>query len=112
MNLRVLRCLIRRTDSRKLLDLACSCLLVQALGITLLSDLDRYINVNFDKFERRVAGCAAVGSVEVTGDLAVCSVGGDEGGDGDSGGVCEEFGNLKGQRVHRLAAQLVSFVRE
>jgi len=94
MDLRILWCLVWRTDSRKLLDLACSCLLVQALGVTLLGDLDRYINVNFDEFEGRVAGRAAVSSVEVTGDLAVCSVRRDEGGDGDGGRVCEEFGNL------------------
>jgi len=49
--------------------------------------------------------------VEVTGDLAVCPVGRDEGGDGDGGGVCEELGNLDSERVHKLDyTQRISFV--
>jgi hypothetical protein len=94
MNLRLLRRLVGRTDARELLYLARLGLLVQALGIALLGDVDGDVDEDFDEGERRV-GVLGVG-VELARDLAVGFVGADEAGESDSGGVREEFGDLIG----------------
>ena len=51
MDLRVLRCLVRCTDSREFFDLARLGLLVQTLWISLLRLLNRDINEDFDERE-------------------------------------------------------------
>lgn len=45
----LLGCLIRRTNSGKFLDFSSSCLLIQALGISLLGNLNRNIDINLDE---------------------------------------------------------------
>lgn len=92
MNLRVLRSFVRCTDARELLDLASLGLLVETLGVTLLSLFDGDVDEDLDEGQRGV-GVLGVG-VEVAGDLAVGFVGGDEGGEGDRCRVGEEFGDL------------------
>lgn len=94
MDLRILWRLVRGTDPRELLDLACSCLLVQTLGVALLGLFNGDVDEDFDEGERGV-GVLGVG-VEFAGELAVGFVGGDEGGQGDCGGVREELGDLGG----------------
>ena len=78
MHLRILRRLIRRTNPRELFNLARLGLLVQALGIALLGDVEGDVDEDFDEGEGRV-GVLGVG-VQFAGDLAVGFVGGDEGG--------------------------------
>lgn len=80
VNLRLLRSLIRRTDTSKLLDLTSTGLLVEALGVTLLSNFDGHIDEDFDEWERSVGSIGGGSSVELAGEVAVCSVWGDEGG--------------------------------
>ena len=92
MHLRILRRLIRRTNPRELFNLARLGLLVQALGIALLGDVEGDVDEDFDEGQGRV-GVFRVG-VQFAGDLAVGFVGGDEGGQGDGRAVCEEFGDL------------------
>jgi len=78
MHLRILRRLIRRTNSRELFDLPRASFLVQAFGIALLGFLDGHIDEDFDEGE---GGFVVFGvSVEFAGDLAIGFVGGDEGG--------------------------------
>ena len=78
MHLRILRRLIRRTNPRELFNLARLGLLVQALGIALLGDVEGDVDEDFDEGEGRV-GVLGVG-VQFAGYLAVGFVGGDEGG--------------------------------
>jgi hypothetical protein len=92
VNLRVLRGLVWRTDARELWDLALSRLLVQTLGVARLGYFEGNVDKDLDKRERLVV--AGGYGVEVTGCCAVGFVGGDEGCDGDGGGVGEEFGDL------------------
>ena len=80
-------------DARELLDLTRSCLLVQALGISLLGLLYGDVNEDFDEWERAV-GVGGVG-VELSRELAVGLVWGDEGCEGEGGGVGEELGDLE-----------------
>ena len=82
-----------RTRERRTLDLARPRLLVQALGVAGLGDLEREVDVDLDEGERLVVG-GCRGGVQLAGLLAVGLVGRDEGGDGDGGGVGEEFGDL------------------
>lgn len=92
VDLRVLGSLVGRTDTSELLDLAGASLLVQTLGVALLGLLNGNVNEDLDEGKRSLA-VLGVG-VEVTGDLAVGLVGGDEGGKGDGGAVGEELGDL------------------
>lgn len=85
--------LVRGRDASKLLDLTGAGLLVETLGVTLLSDLERHVDVDLDKGDGLVAALGGLG-VQLTGDLAIGLVGGDEGGDGDGGGVSKELGDL------------------
>jgi hypothetical protein len=94
VNLCLLWCLVRGTDAGELLDLTRSRLLVQTLGIALLSLLDGNVNENLDEWQRRV-DVLGVG-VEITGELTVGLVGRDKGGQGDGGRVGEELGDLGG----------------
>lgn len=90
MNLWLLRLLIRGRDASELLDLTRASLLVEALGVALLALLDRGVDEDFDEGEGgRVLG------VESAGEVAVCGVGGDEGGDGEGGRGGEEEGDLR-----------------
>lgn len=92
-DLSLLGLLVRSRDTSEILDLASASLLVETLGVTLLSNLERHVNVDLDEGDGLLA---ALGSlfVKITGDLAIRSVGGDEGGDGDGGGVSKELGDL------------------
>lgn len=92
-NLRLLGLLVRGGDAGELLDLASAGLLVEALGVTLLRDLEGHVDVDLDEGNGLVAALGGLG-VELTSDLTVCSVGGDEGCDGNGGGVGEELGDL------------------
>lgn len=92
VDLRLLGSLVRRADASELLDLAGTGLLVETLGVALLSLLDGDVDENLDEGERRLAVLGVV--VEVTGDLAVGLVGRDEGGKGNGGAVGEELGDL------------------
>lgn len=73
MDLRVLWCLIRRTDTSELLDLASFGLLVQTLRISLLCFFNRNINEDFDEGQWRVRVLGV--RVELASDLAVSFVG-------------------------------------
>lgn len=92
VDLCVLGSLVGSADASELLDLARAGLLVQTLGVALLSLLDGNVNEDLDEGERRLVGLGVV--VEVTGDLAVGLVGGDERGKSDGGAVGEELGDL------------------
>jgi len=92
MYLCLLRRLIRRTNARELRNLALARLLVQALWIARLCDLERYVDKDLDEGERLVG--ARGDGVQVAGCGAVRFVGGDEGGDCDCARVGEEFSDL------------------
>ena len=92
VDLGVLGSLVRSADTSKLLDLASASLLVQTLGVALLSLLNGDVNEDLDEGKRRLV-VLGVG-VEVTSDLAVGLVGGDKGGEGDSCAVGEQLGDL------------------
>ena len=92
VDLGVLGSLVRSADTSELLDLAGASLLVQTLGVALLSLLNGNVNEDLDEGKRRLV-VLGVG-VEVTSDLAVGLVGRDKGGEGDSGAVGEQLGDL------------------
>jgi hypothetical protein len=94
VDLCVLGSLVRSADASELLDLAGASLLVQTLGVALLSLLNGNVNEDLDEGKRRLVVLGVV--VEITGDLAVGLVGGDKGGEGDGGAVGEELGDLLG----------------
>lgn len=98
----VLGGLVGGGDAGEVLDLAGAGLLVEALGVALLGDLDGDVDVDLDEGEGLVLAGAADG-VEVAGDLAVGAVGGDEGGEGDGGAVGKELGDL-GDAAYVLVA--------
>lgn len=81
MNLRILRLLVRRTDTRELLDLARPRLLIQTLGVTLLGLFDGDVDEDFDERERGFVSVGYVG-VQFAREVAVGFVGGYEGGEG------------------------------
>lgn len=92
VDLGVLGSLVRSADTSKLLDLASASLLVQTLGVALLSLLNGDVNEDLDEGKRRLVVLGVV--VEVTGDLAVGLVGRDKGREGDGGAVGEQLGDL------------------
>ena len=92
-NLGVRRLLIRGRNTRKLLDLTSSSLLVEALGIALLSHLEGNVDKHLNEGDGLVAAALGLG-VQCASRVAVGAVGRDEGGDGDGGGVGEELGDL------------------
>ena len=92
-DLRVGRLLVRSRDASELLDLAGTGLLIQALGIALLSNLEGHVNEDLDERDRLVAVLVRL-SVQIAGEITVRPVGRDEGGDGDGGRVSEELGDL------------------
>lgn len=92
VDLSLLRSLVRRADTSELLDLARAGLLVQTLGVALLSLLDGDVNEDLDEGQGSLVVLGVV--VEVAGDLAVGLVRGDERGEGDSGAVGKELGDL------------------
>lgn len=94
MDLRALGRLIRRTNACEVLDHTLPRLLIQTLGVARLGDLERQVDVHLDESERLLVGRCG-GGVESAGGRAVSDVWGDEGSEGDGGGVSEEFGNLK-----------------
>lgn len=89
-HLRSVRSLIRRTNTRELLDLAGSSLLVQSLGIPLLSDLNRHLDVYLDELNLALL----VLLVQLPRHLAILLVRADETRQGDGRGVGEELGHL------------------
>jgi len=107
VDLCLLRSLVGRADTSELLDLTSASLLVQTLGVTLLGLLDGDVNENLDEGQGRLV-VLGVG-VEVTSDLAVGLVGGDEGGKGDRGAVGEELGDLL-RRVSQEAPDIDSVI--
>ena len=101
VNLRLLRCLIRRTDASELWNLALARLLVQALGVARLRDFKRDINEDLNERKRLVG--AGRHSVQIASCRAVGFVRGDEGCDCDCGAVGKEFGDLVCKSVIGLA---------
>ena len=91
MDFCVLRRLIWCTNAGEIWDLTRSRLLIESLGITLFSYLDRDIDKDFDEGDRGVGTAWSSFGVELTRDLTICDIRGDEGCNGDGGGVCEEF---------------------
>lgn len=92
-NLGVQRLLIRCRDASELLDLASAGLLVKALGVALLSNLEGHVDEDLDEGDGLVAVLVGLG-VQLARKVAVSAVGRDEGGDGDGGRVGEELGDL------------------
>lgn len=90
VNLRGFRRLVWRTHARKLWNLALARLLVQALGVTRFSDFKRDVDVDFDESEGRL-GSVRGGGVQGASLLAIGLVRGNEGCNGDCGGVGEEL---------------------
>lgn len=93
MNLGLQGLLVRRTDTRKLGDLALPCLLVETLRVTLLGDFNRHINPDLHKGNARLAS-RALGLVQRASLVAIGSVGGNERSDGDGAGISEELGHF------------------
>lgn len=95
-NLGILRSFIRAANPSELLDLTRAGLLIQALRIALLGNLDGHVDIDLDEGDGDVAvgGSGSGSGVEVAGELAVGAEGGDEGGDGDLGAVGEQLGDL------------------
>jgi hypothetical protein len=83
--LRVGRRLVRRGDPGELLDLAGARLLVEALHVALLADLDRAVDEDLDE----IAGLHERAHL-----VAVGPIRRDEGRDGDDAGVGEELRDL------------------
>lgn len=93
VHLGVGRSLVGSGDTSELLDDTLTSLLVETLGVTLLSDLNGNIDVDLD--ERQTGLLTGGGDlVQLTGTVTVLLVGGDEGGDGDGVGVGEQLGDL------------------
>lgn len=73
VNLGILRRFVRRRYASEVGDLSGPSLLVQSLRISLLSDLDRYINKNFDEWYS-ILPIFTSGGMEITGYLPVCYI--------------------------------------
>lgn len=93
MDLWLERLLVWGADAGELGDLALAGLLVQALGIALLGNLDGNVDPHLDKGQARLAA-GTFGVVQTASQIAVRSVGGNEAGDGDGAAVGEELGHL------------------
>lgn len=93
VNLGLLRSLVRSRDTSEILNDTSTSLLVQSLGVTLLSNLNGNINVHLDE---RQTGLLTRGGdlVQSAGGVTVLLVGGDERGNGDRGGISEELSDL------------------
>lgn len=81
--------LVRRRDTGELLDLAGTRLGVETLGVALLDDVEGRVDEHLDEGERGV-----VLGVQGAREVAVGSVGRDEGGEGERGGGGEEERDL------------------
>ena len=93
VNLRVGRRLIRSGDTSELLNNTLASLLVQTLGVTLLSDLNGDIDIDLDERQTGLlTGCGNL--VQLTGSVTVLPVGRDERSNGDGVGVGEQLGDL------------------
>lgn len=89
----LLRLLVRCRNASEILDLTSAGLLVKALGVALLGDFEGHIDVDLNEGNGLVATLSSL-LVQLTGDLAIRSVGGDEGGDSDGGRIGKELSNL------------------
>jgi hypothetical protein len=74
--------LVRGGDAGKLLDLTSAGLFIETFGVTLLGNLEGHVDVDLDEWDRLVV-CARGLLVQRASQIPVCSVGGDEGGDGN-----------------------------
>lgn len=108
VDLWVLRLFVRRTDAGEVLDLASTSLLVQALGITLLGLCNRDVNVDLDERQWRVGVVGRL--VKCTGAVAICLVGRDEGGQGNSRGIRKELCDLKRAFVNPVVRVLLGMI--
>jgi hypothetical protein len=93
-DLRVVRLFVGSRDTGEVLDLAGTSLLVEALGITLLGDLEGHVDVDLDERQGVVIALGAGLFVKLAGKIAIGPIGRDEGGDGDGGGVGKELSDL------------------
>ena len=85
--------LVWSTDAGELGNFSLTGLFVKTLGITLLSDLDGNVDPNLDEGDTGIT-TGPLSLVQLTGQVAISSVWADEAGDGDGGGIGEEFGDL------------------
>ena len=85
--------LIRGTDAGKFRNLALAGLLVQTLGVTLLSDLNRDIDPDLNERNARLA-TRTFSLVQRAGEVTVRTVRRDEASDGNGAGVGKQFGHL------------------
>lgn len=85
--------LVGGADAGELGDLALAGLLVQALGVALLGDLDGDVDPDLDKGQAGLAA-GALGLVQRARQVAVGAVRADEAGDGDGARVGEQLGHL------------------
>ena len=92
-DLRVGRLLVGSGDAGEVLDLTGASLLVEALRVTLLGDLEGHVDVDLDERNGLVVRASGL-IMETASKVTVRSVRGDEGGDCDGGGVSEELGDL------------------
>lgn len=93
VDLRVQGRLVGSADTGEFLDDALARLLVQALGVARLSDLDGDVDEDFDKGQ--AGGLAGGGRlVQPARRVPISPVRRDEGGDGDAGAVGEQLGHL------------------
>lgn len=88
------RFFIRSRDSSKFLDIAGPGLLIKPLGVSLFSNFEWYIDKDLYERKRLLVATLARLGVKLTGEVAVGSVWGDEGCDGNRGRVGEEFSYL------------------
>lgn len=79
--------LIRIVNASEVLNLALTSLLIQALGVTLLGDLKRDIDMNLHERNASLL-------MDLAGYLAIGDIRGDEGGGGDDTNVSCKFGYL------------------
>jgi len=93
VDLRLQGLLIRRANPRELGDLALSRLLVQALWIPLLRDINRHVNPYLDERHALLAA-GALRLVQLPRQVAVRTVRADEARDSDGARIGEEFGHL------------------
>lgn len=93
MNLGLQRRLIRGTDTGELLNDTLASLLVQTLGVALLSDFDRNINVDLNERQTRfLTGSRDL--MQLARSVTVRSVRGDERSNSDSRAISEQLRDL------------------
>jgi hypothetical protein len=94
MDLWLLRCLVWSGDTGEVWNLSCACLFVQALRISLLSDLDWDIDEDLDEWNWVIATLAGI-CMEVPCNFSVGNVWRDERGESHGRRVSKELCDLQ-----------------